>query len=88
MMKDTIEIDDFGKKIEFKARRIQLPSNEEKLRLYVIKDGEEILVLEEFPWKIDDRRNRAKNSNLHLVTVHTSPAGRGLNQEQVSKQTE
>ena len=44
MMKDTIEIDDFGKKIEFKARRIQLPSNEEKLRLYVIKDGEEILV--------------------------------------------
>lgn len=32
MMKDTIEIDDFGKKIEFKARRIQLPSNEEKLR--------------------------------------------------------
>ena len=64
MMKDTIEIDDFGKKIEFKARRIQLPSNEEKLRLYVIKDGEEILVLEEFLSNIAKRIRRIINFGI------------------------
>ena len=48
MMKDTVNINDGNTTITFKARRIQLPSNEEKLRLYVLKDGEEVLILEEF----------------------------------------
>lgn len=64
MMKDTVNINDGNTTITFKARRIQLPSNEEKLRLYVIKDGEEILVLEEFLSNIAKRIRRIINFGI------------------------